>query len=105
MKKLSINRLFNQVSFFGGANIINIVLPVILIPILALSFIPSDYRVLSMFQMLIALFSIFVGLQSQSSVLRYVKNDERDLKGDQLMIGSTFFIFNRSFFILFILIF
>lgn len=99
------NRLFNQVSFFGGANIINIVLPVILIPILALSFIPSDYRVLSMFQMLIALFSIFVGLQSQSSVLRYVKNDERDLKGDQLMIGSTLFIFSRSFLILFILIF
>ena len=58
-----------------------------------------------MFQMLIALFSIFVGLQSQSSVLRYVKNDERDLKGDQLMIGSTLFIFSRSFLILFILIF
>ena len=105
MKKISWIRLLNQVSFFGGANVINIVLPVILIPILALTFIPSDYRVLSMFQMLIALFSIFVGLQSQSSVLRYVKNDERDSDGDQLMIGSTFFIFNRSFFILFILIF
>ena len=82
MKKISWIRLLNQVSFFGGANVINIVLPVILIPILALTFIPSDYRVLSMFQMLIALFSIFVGLQSQSSVLRYVKNDERDSDGE-----------------------
>ena len=105
MKTLPLKRLLNQISFFGGANVINIVLPVILIPILALAFIPSDYRVLSMFQMLIALFSIFIGLQSQSSVLRYVKNDERDFKADQRMIGSTFFIFSRSFFVLFILIF
>ncbi len=58
-----------------------------------------------MFQLLIALFSIFIGLQSQSSVLRYVKNDERDLMADQRMIGSSFFIFSRSFFVLFILIF
>ena len=55
-----------------------------------------------MFQMLIALFSIFVGLQSQSSVLRYVKNDERDSDGDQLMIGSTFLYLIGHFYIIYI---
>ena len=96
MKELPLKRLASQISFFGGANVVNLALPVILIPILALVFTPSDYRVLSIFQMLVTLFAIFIGLQSLSSVLRYVKNDDRDFKADQLMVGSAAYIFSRS---------
>lgn len=97
--------LVSQISFFGGANVVNLVLPVILIPVLALVFTPSDYRVLSIFQMLVTLFAIFIGLQSISSVLRYVKNDERDFKADQLMVGSALYVFSRSLLGLLILVF
>lgn len=105
MKELHLKRLASQISFFGGANVVNLVLPVILIPILALAFTPSDYRVLSIFQMLVTLFAIFIGLQSLSSVLRYVKNDERDFKADQLMVGSAAYVFSRSLLGLLLLIF
>jgi len=105
LKKLPLKRLVNQVSFFAGASVVSILLPIILIPILAMVLSPSDYRVLSVFQIMIGLFSIFVGLQSQSSVLRYVKNDERNFKADQLMVGSALYIFSRSFLVLFSLVF
>ena len=61
LNKLDLRKIVDQVSFFGGANVINIALPVVLIPILAKFLIPEDYRVLSMFQMMIAFFTIFIG--------------------------------------------
>ena len=99
LNKLDLRKIVNQVSFFGGANLINIALPVVLIPILAKFLIPEDYRVLSMFQMMIAFFAIFIGLQTQSSVLRYIKNDESDLTTDRSIMGSTRHIFSISFFV------
>lgn len=98
MSRLDLRRLKNQASFFGGANLINIALPLVLIPILAKSLTPEDYRILSMFQMMIAFFAIFIGLQTQSSVLRYLKNDDRDLDTDRSIMGSTRYIFSISFF-------
>ena len=79
--------------------------PVILIPILAMVFSPSDYRILSIFQMLITFFGIFMGFQSISSVVRFVKNDDRDVKADQLIISSSFYIFCVSIFIFIFFIF
>lgn len=105
MKQFSIKWLLGQVSFFGSANIVNLAVPFILIPFLALAYTPSDYRVLSMFQMLVTFFSIFIGMQSIASVVRYIKNDERDLKGDRIIISSTFYIYYRSFLVLSILVF
>ena len=58
-----------------------------------------------MFQMLVTFFAIFIGMQSIASVVRYLKNDDRDLKGDQMIIGSTFYIYNRSVLVFFVVVF
>jgi O-antigen/teichoic acid export membrane protein len=105
LKQFSIKWLLGQVSFFGSANVVNLAVPFILIPFLALAYTPSDYRVLSMFQMLVTFFAIFIGMQSVASVVRYTKNDERDFKGDRIIIGSSFYIYYRSFLVLSILVF
>lgn len=105
MRQLSLKGIVNLASYFGAANAINLTLPLILLPLLATAFTPADYRVLSIFQMLITLLSLFVGLQSITAVVRYVKNDDRDINSDQQVIGTSFKLYYQSIFILVICVF
>lgn len=68
MKNIFSNSLVKSTGVYAISNILNAAIPFLLLPYLTDKLSPSDYGIVSMFQVLFSIFNPFVGLSSESAI-------------------------------------
>lgn len=82
--------LFQSAGVYTFANIINGVVPFLLLPIITRYLTPEDYGTVSMFTMITSITTIFIGLSINGAIARqYYEKDSTDIS---VYIGNCFYI-------------
>jgi len=90
VNKLPTSSLFKNAAIYSVSNILNSLIPFLLLPILARVLLPAEYGMLAMFQATLGILGAFTGLSVQGAVgVRFVDREKIDYPR---YIGSCFFI-------------
>lgn len=108
LKKLVSMSLFKTASTYAISNILNALIPFLLMPVLTRYLTPADYGITTMMQVMIGFMTPFVGLNLQGAIaVKYYKKDEIDfpkyisnclfiLAATSLLMTVTFICFAKQ---------
>jgi O-antigen/teichoic acid export membrane protein len=95
LKKVFSSSLVKNASVYGGTSIVNAAIPFLIMPILTRYMVPADYGLVSIFTVLVTLFSPLIGISTQGAIARqYFNRDKVDMS---VYITSCFLILLVSF--------
>ncbi len=84
------HKLFKNTFIYTSSDVISLSIPLFLLPILTRYLTPSDYGIVAIFQVLLSVMVVFVGLDMHGAVaVNFFKIDKQKLK---VYIGNVFFI-------------
>ncbi|MCK4445455.1 MAG: flippase [Candidatus Marinimicrobia bacterium] len=97
------HKLFKNTYIYTGTNVINKAIPFFLLPIMTRYLSPTDYGIVAIFNVLLAVMVVFVGLNMHGVVnVNFFKLNKDELKE---YIGNVFSILFSSFILVFILVY
>ena len=90
IKNVYRSSLLRSSTIYAAANIVNFLIPLLMIPVLTRYLDPADYGIISMFQVLVGVIIPFIGLNTQGAIARkYFERENTDLAK---YIGNCFII-------------
>jgi len=97
------HKLFKNSFIYIVPNVIGLAIPFFLLPVLTRYLTPSDYGIISIFRILVAMFVVFVGLNMRGAIfVNFFKINKENLRE---YIGNVIFITFISFILTFIIIY